>query len=30
VFTLDKTIQAGGGDMRDLGVVAASVGLKAK
>lgn len=29
-FTLDKTIQAGGGDLRDLGVVATSVGLKGK
>jgi hypothetical protein len=29
-FTLDKTIQPGGGDLRDLGVVAASVGLKGK
>jgi hypothetical protein len=29
-FTLDKTIQAGGGDLRDLGIVAASVGLKGK
>jgi hypothetical protein len=29
-FTLDKTIQAGGGDLRDLGVVAASIGLKGK
>jgi hypothetical protein len=29
-FTLDKTIQAGGGDLRDLGVVAATVGLKGK
>ena len=29
-FTLDKTIQAGGGDLRDLGLVAASIGLKGK
>jgi hypothetical protein len=29
-FTLDKTIQPGGGDLRDLGIVAASVGLKGK
>jgi hypothetical protein len=29
-FTLDKTIQAGGGDLRDLGIVAARVGLKGK
>lgn len=27
-FTLDKTISAGSGDVRELGVVAASVGLK--
>ena len=27
-FTLDKTIQPGGGDQRDLGIVAASIGLK--
>jgi hypothetical protein len=27
-FTVDKTIAAGGGDMRDLGVVATSIGLK--
>jgi hypothetical protein len=29
-FTLDKAIQAGGGDLRELGVVAASIGLKGK
>lgn len=29
-FTLDKTIQAGGGDVRDLGIIAAAVGLKGK
>ena len=29
-FTLDKTIQAGGGDLRDLGVVASGIALKGK
>jgi hypothetical protein len=29
-FTLDRTIQAAGGDTRDLGVVAVSAGLKGK
>jgi len=29
-FTLDKTIQAGGGDVRDLGIVATTASLKGK
>lgn len=29
-FTLDKTIRAGGGDLRDLGIVAARIGLQGK
>jgi hypothetical protein len=28
-FTLDKTVQAGGGDLRDLGIIATTVGLQA-